>query len=153
MSHGKAVGSVSSAGTKQPAALDKAVCERLTTDGHTVRLKTFNAPVKKPAGQSIEEHLTEEIETLSKTERTILSYLLHHNQRLFTCAADGGHAATLMSRGIVRRALRPGQVFDYDDMPVEIPLEVWRFLRAKADKFPYDGDGEEPYPWRKHWME
>jgi hypothetical protein len=133
--------------------LDRSVEERLTKDGHPVRTKTFSAPVQQPAGKTIDEHLAEEIDTLSKKEREIIAYLLHHNQRLFTCDVDGGHAATLISRSIVRRALKPGQVFDYDDMPVEVPLEIWRFLRAHVDKFPYDGDGEEPHPWRKHWME
>ena len=109
--------------------LDKAVGERLATDGHPVRVKTFGPVVQVPAEQSLEEHLREEIETLSETERKILAYLLHHNQRMFTCDVDGGHASTLMSRGIVRRALRPGQAFAADDMPVEVPLPIWRWLR------------------------
>jgi hypothetical protein len=95
--------------------------------------------------------MTDEIETLTEREREIIAYLLHHKQRMFTCSVDGGHASTLMSRGIVRRALKPGQVFDADDMPVEIPMEVWRFLKTKAAEFPYRGDGT--HPWRKHWME
>jgi hypothetical protein len=44
-------------------------------------------------------------------------------------------------------------VFNYEDMPVEIPLEVWRFLKARVDQFPYDGEDDAPYPWRVHWME
>jgi hypothetical protein len=133
--------------------LDKAVAERLIADGHSVRAKSFSPPVPRPSDQTIEEHLSEEIETLSKKEREILAYLLHHQQRMFTCAADGGHAATLISRGMVRHALKSGQVFDFDDMPVEIPVEVWRFLRAKIDQFPYEEEEDAPYPWRKHWME
>lgn len=133
--------------------LDKTVGERLTADGHPVRATQFSPPVKRSAGQTVDEHLTEEIETLSKKEREILAYLLHHNQRMFTCDADGGHATTLLSRGIARRALKDGQVFNYEDMPVEIPLEVWRFLRARVDQFQYEGDEDAPYPWRVHWME
>jgi hypothetical protein len=133
--------------------LDKSVGERLASDGHPVRSKQFSAPANAPAGRTLEDSLAEDIETLSKQEREILAYLLHHKQRMFTCAVDGGRAATLISRGIVRHALRHNQIFEYDDMPVEIPLEVWRFLRANADKFPYDGDEDDPYPWRKDWME
>ena len=133
--------------------LDQNVGKRLSKDGHPVRAETFGLPVQQPVGQTIEEHLSEEIETLSKKERDIIAYLLHHKQRLFTCGADGGNAATLISRGIVRSALKANQVFAYDDMPAEIPLEVWRFLRANVDKFPYEGDDDDPYPWRKHWME
>ena len=133
--------------------LDKAVGERLTADGHPVRAAKFSPPVKTSVGQTMEEHLTEEIDTLSKKEREILAYLLHHKQRMFTCDADGGHATTLLSRGIVRRALKPGQVFNYEDMPVEIPREVWRFLRARVDQFRYDGEDDAPYPWRVGWME
>lgn len=133
--------------------LDKSVGERLIADGHPVRTKAFSPPVKPPGNQTVEEHLAEEIETLTKREREIIAYLLHHNQRMFTCAVDGGHASTLISRGIVRRALRPGQVFDADDMPVEIPMEVWRFLKTRVSAFPYDGDGDEGHPWRRHWME
>lgn len=133
--------------------LDQSVGSRLAQDGHPARAETFNPPIQQPIGQTLEEHLAEEIETLSKKEREIIAYLLRHKQRLFTCEADGGNAATLMSRGIVRRALKSGQVFAYEDMPVEIPLEVWRFLRANVDKFRYDGDEDDPHPWRKHWAE
>jgi hypothetical protein len=133
--------------------LDKSVGERLTADGRHIRATTYSPPVKPANTQTIEDHSGEEIETLSKTEREILAYLLHHNQRMFTSAVDGGRASTLISRGIVRRALRGGQVFDYEDMPVEIPMQIWRFLKARAAEFPYDGDGDEPHPWRRHWME
>lgn len=132
--------------------LDKAVGEKLIKDGHPVRSAQYSA-ARTPAGQSLEENLAEEIETLSKKEREILAYLLHHKQRVFSCAADGGHASTLISRGLVRHALRQNQVFDYDDIPVEIPLEIWRFLRANGDKFPYEGNEDDPYPWGKDWME
>jgi hypothetical protein len=133
--------------------LDQNVGSRLGKDGHPVRVETFSPAAQQPVGQTLEEHLAEEIETLSKKEQEIISYLLHHKQRLFTCEVDGGNAATLISRGIVRKALTSGQAYTYEDMPVEIPLEVWRFLRANADKFPYDGDDDDPYPWRKDWTE
>lgn len=133
--------------------LDNAVAERLAADGHPVRSAKFKPPAQPAAKKSIEEHLDEEIKTLSKKEREIIAYLLHHNQRMFTGATDGGHASTLLSRGIVRQALRPGQVFAFDDLPVEIPIEVWKVLKTKAKRFRYGGSDDQPHPWRKHWME
>jgi len=93
---------------------------------------------------------------LSSKEREILAYLRHHNQRLFTCAADGRHAATLISRGIVHRALKQGQIFDYLDMPVEIPIEVWRFLRENVEKSPDEAPKTirilgESIGWNERW--
>jgi hypothetical protein len=123
--------------------LDRSAGKRLTDDGHPVRQQDFSFPVTL-SGRSVEEGLVEELETLSKKERDIIAYLLHHKQRMFTCAIDGGHAATLISSSIVRRALN--QVFEFDDMPVEMPLEVWRFLRENVDQFPYEGDEDELEP-------
>lgn len=134
--------------------LDQSVGQRLIEGGHLVRAQKFSAPAKVPnTGRRLEEGLAEEIETLSKKEREIIAYLLHHKQRMFPCDVDGGHAATLIARGIVRHALRDKQVFAYDAMPVEVPLEVWRFLTANAEKFPYEDNDDAPHPWRKHWME
>lgn len=132
--------------------LDESVGDHLAASGYPIRVKhSFSQPT---APTSVTDHVSEDIETLSSKEREILAYLLHHNQCLFTCAADGGHAATLTSRAIVHRALKQGQIFDYLDMPVEIPIEVWRFLRENVEKSPCEGAEDEPHPWRrKHWME
>ncbi|MFH1340147.1 MAG: hypothetical protein ABIL01_02885 [Pseudomonadota bacterium] len=129
--------------------LDQNVGQHLLTQGHSLRATRFTPPV---AASTVAD-LSEGIETLSGKEREILAYLLHHQQRMFTCALDGGHAATLMARGIVRKALKPGQAFDADDMPVEIPIEVWRFLRSNVEKFPYYEEEDAPYPWRKGLFE
>jgi hypothetical protein len=137
--------------------LDQSVGKRLADDGHPVKQPekagwTIDLSEDKDrAGGTLEDGLAEKIETLSSKEREIIAYLLHHRQRVLTCDADGGDAGTLISRGLVRRALQAGQMFAYDEMPVEIPLEVWRFLRANADKFPYEGDEDDPYPWRRDW--
>ena len=39
---------------------------------------------------------------LNAKEREIIAYLLHRRERMFTADLDGGHATTLISRGIVR---------------------------------------------------
>jgi hypothetical protein len=91
---------------------------------------------------------------MTPDERKIISYLLAKNQKMFTAAPDGGYAATLISRGIVVRALRPGQVFGYEDMPLAIPDHIWEVLLEHKDQFPYKPSrrGEtEVYPWRIPW--
>jgi len=88
-------------------------------------------------------------------ERKITSYLLAKNQKMFTAAADGGYATTLIFRGIVVRAFQPGQVFGYQDMPLAIPDHIWEVLLKHKDQFPYQPPqtGEpEVHPWRVPWM-
>lgn len=98
----------------------------------------------------------EYIPFMTDQERRIVAYLLHHNQKTFTAASDGGYAATLISRKIVMRALVPGQMFSGEDMPLAVPDHVWDVLVEHKDQFPYvtqrRRDGVEPHPWRVHWM-
>lgn len=84
-------------------------------------------------------------------EREIVGYLLHHNQKSFTAASDGGYAATLISRGIVVQALRPGQMFSLEDVPFAVPDHVWKVLEKHRDQFPKP-KADAAYPWRVHWM-
>jgi hypothetical protein len=92
--------------------------------------------------------VTEELSELNAKEREIISYLLHRNERMFTTDLDGGYAATLISRGIVRRALQPGQVFDATDVPMEIPRPIWNVIKGLKEQFSYSGDDDDPQPWR-----
>lgn len=89
-------------------------------------------------------HMTEE-------ERGIIGYLLANNQKMFTGASDGGHATTLISRGIVVMALRPGQVFTDSDTPFTIPDHIWDVLHHHRDQFP-PPEADGTHPWRVHWM-
>jgi Super-infection exclusion protein B len=93
---------------------------------------------------------------MTPRERQIIAYLLAKNQKMFTCAADGGYAATLISRGILVRALRGGQVFASEDMPVAVPDHIWDVLLAHKDQFPYKPErgkgGVETHPWRVPWL-
>jgi hypothetical protein len=98
----------------------------------------------------------EYIAFMTDHEKAILAYLLHWNQKTFTAASDGGYAATLISRGIVVRALVPGQMFSGEDMPLTIPDHIWDVLMEQKAQFPYKPnprrDGAEAHPWRVHWM-
>lgn len=73
-------------------------------------------------------NLRDYIPHMTPRERKIISYLLAKNQKMFTAATDGGYATTLISRRIVVRALQPGQVFGYQDMPLAIPDHLWEVL-------------------------
>jgi hypothetical protein len=127
-------------------ALDASVAAALIKKGINVRpdAAAVTSSVSKPDETEIREELGE----LNSKEREIVAYLLYRNERLFTADLDGGHAATLIARGIVRNALRPGQVFDMADVPMEIPRPIWNVLKTMKDQFPYSGDEDEPYPWR-----
>jgi hypothetical protein len=95
------------------------------------------------------------IPRMTDREKEIIGYLLARNQQMFTVESDGGHAVTLMSMGIVVRALQPGQMFRGTDMPVMIPDYIWDMLQKHKDQFPYTprNDGRtEPHPWRINWM-
>ncbi len=89
---------------------------------------------------------------MNERERKIIAYLLAHNQKMFTADSDGGYATTLVSRGIVVRALIGGQVFAANDMPLAVPDHVWEVLEKHKDKFPYRPSKDEGHPWRVHWM-
>ena len=94
------------------------------------------------------DHLVDE-------ERKILAYLLHHNQKMFTGAADGGYAVTLISRGLVVRAMNPGQQASAEDVPWAIPDHVWNILVRNRHKFPYRQPRQgqvETHPWRIPWQ-
>jgi hypothetical protein len=96
----------------------------------------------------------EYIPHMTPRDKLIIGYLLHHNQKMFTGAADGGSAVTLISRKIVVRAVQGSQIVSGEDMPYAIPDEVWNVLAAHKDQFPYEPPrGEtEVHPWRVHWM-
>jgi hypothetical protein len=99
-----------------------------------------------------EEHkqIIAAIPQLTETEKQIIGYLLSKNQTMFTNTFDCGHAATLVSKGFVVRALKPGQSFVQLEVPFEVPQRVWKILLEHKDKFPKPTS--DRHPWRVHWM-
>lgn len=90
---------------------------------------------------------------MTAEEKKIVAYLLAHNQKTFTAAQDGGYATTLISRGIVVRALRPGQVFAVEDTPMAVPDHIWTVPMQHKHEFPIsDAEREGAHPWRVPWM-
>ena len=93
---------------------------------------------------------------MNEQEREIIGYLLARNQKTFEADADGGRAASLLSHGIVRIPGKPGQHFDAQNVPMRIPDHIWDVLVEHKETFPRASrkvDGDEPYPWRRNWME
>jgi hypothetical protein len=92
---------------------------------------------------------------MTSKEKEIIAYLLANNQTTFIAAADGGHAATLLARGIVTVIAAPGQYVDAEHVPMMIPPPVWDALVKHKHVFPYkppEDDEPEEHPWRVHWM-
>lgn len=87
------------------------------------------------------------IDHMNDHEREIIGYLLARNQKSFTCASDGGHASTLLGRGIVIYALNHGQHYDLQDTPVTIPDHVWDVLKSRNNDLPDTYTGTA-HPWR-----
>jgi hypothetical protein len=86
---------------------------------------------------------------MSAKEKEIVAYLLATNEKTFTADVDGGHAVTLISRGIVVRHMIPNQSARQDDIPFSIPDNVWAVLENNRDRFPIDRiNPNDPYPWR-----
>jgi len=139
-----------------------AVCKRLdTVVGDTLRsrdiavrhFEVMPTTQRSQTAGDFESEIEDDLASLSKKERDIIAYLLAHNERLFTCAIDGGHAITLISRKIVRWAVAPGQQVHPEDAPAEIPKPIWKILQAHKDEFPCSPELRDgPYPWRVHWM-
>jgi hypothetical protein len=69
---------------------------------------------------------------------------------MFTNTPDCGHAATLVSKGFVALAARPGQRVSHFEVPVEIPEYVWKILLEHKNDFPKPI--ADYHPWRVHWM-
>lgn len=105
--------------------------------------------------RSEKRSVREYIQYMTDKDKEIIGYLLHHNQKVFQTAQDGGYAAPLISKGIVRLSARHGQVLDPNQVPFEIPDHIWAVLKSNQGKFPYcpPRDRQDAgYPWAIHWM-
>jgi hypothetical protein len=132
--------------------LDQRVGASLRSERFSIREENFPQPrssVQNDEALEVEEYIPH----MTEKDREIIAYLLHHNQRMFTAASDGGHARLLFSRGIVQMAVKHGQHVSLENVPFEIPKHIWDALMKHKREFTYDADDDAPYPWREHWME
>jgi hypothetical protein len=102
--------------------------------------------------RKLKKDIEKYIPHMTEKDREIVGCLLSKNQKFFTCDITGGHATTLISAGVVIRAVRPGQAFDQDDVPFAVADEAWEVLIKHKDHFPYEDSKNKPYPWRVGWM-
>ena len=95
-----------------------------------------------------------DIPFLSEDERKILGYLREKKQKTFGVNVDGGYASTLLGKRYIYAITQPGQVFDYNRMPVAVAEHVWEVILQRPDDFPYRPEFSsghpkvETYPWR-----
>ena len=113
-----------------------------------VRIEQWNLKRQKV------KEVREFIPYMTDKDREIIGYLLYHNQKMFQADQDGGYAAPLISKGIIKISLRPGQMFDVSHVPFEIPDYVWSVLEENKELFPYNppptGKAEK-HPWAIPW--
>ena len=88
---------------------------------------------------------------MTKEDKKIIGYLLHRNQKMFQADMTGGYAAPLISKGIIRQDLLPGQTFAFGEVPFSVPDHIWAVLERNRESFPYtppEGTAEPP-PWKE----
>ena len=86
------------------------------------------------------------LESISDTEREILSYLVQKNQQSFVCSEESAVVATLVHKHLVVAA-KDGP-FDMDAWPHMVPNHVWQELQRRKDEFNTAGLQEAP-PWHE----
>ena len=100
-----------------------------------------------------ERRLLSEIPNFSDKEKEIISYLLHHNQRIFTHEITGGYASTLIARGFIRTLAQTGQPVRGHQVPFTIPAHFWSVLQQHREQFPYTPRSSgATLPWAVPWQ-
>lgn len=139
----------------RPAAYESFVTDVVELSGNALSRGGTPPRAADNAEARPEEDVAASLPYMTAKEREIVAYLLAHNQKMFTNTPDGGYANTLIAKGMVISAARPGQVCTFQDTPFAIPDNVWSVLVDHRDEFPYvesESGNEVPYPWRVHWM-
>lgn len=112
---------------------------------------TWGIVSKRVAKTKYRKAAEKSLDDLTKRERDILAFLVTKGERHFTTDVDGGYAASLIGRGLIHRALRPGQAFSQLSTPFSVDDDVWEALQKRKDEFKHPApDGRPPYvdsPW------
>lgn len=112
---------------------------------------TWSIVKKRVARARYQKAAEKSLGDLTKQEREILAFLVTRGERHFRTNVSGGFAAGLIGRGLIHRALRPGQPFDPLSTPFTVDSDVWEALQKRKDDFKHpDPDGRPPYidsPW------
>lgn len=92
---------------------------------------------------------------MTNQDKAVIGYLLHHNLRMFHTLSDAAGAAPLLTKGIIRIALKNGQYYNEYRIPFEVPDHIWEVLEKHRYMFPYTPSYKgkaEVYPWATNWM-
>ncbi|MFB9982823.1 hypothetical protein ACFSQQ_26205 [Mesorhizobium kowhaii] len=83
---------------------------------------------------------------LTARERNILAFLVTRNERHFVSNINGGYAASLIGRGLIHLAARPGQSLSALSVPFTVDEYVWEALQARREEFKHaNPTGKPPY--------
>lgn len=88
---------------------------------------------------------------MTDMDKKIIGYLLHRKQKMFSAVDDGGYAAPLISKRVIRLAGVAGQTVSLNSVPFHIPDHIWIVLEKNIVHFPSPRDGDRA-PWHVHWM-
>ncbi len=107
------------------------------------------------ARRTFKRMVIEFIPYMTDHDRAIIGYLLYHDQKMFQTEADGGYAAPLIGKGIIRIAGQQGQQIHAQFVPFEVRDEAWEIFLNSRDAFPYEpprSGQTEVHPWAISWM-
>mgnify|MGYP006185970969 CR=1 FL=1 len=97
----------------------------------------------------------EYIPYMTEKDKKIIGYLLFKNQRVFQHESDGGYAAPLIAKGIIKVSHCGRQPMLERWVPFEVPMHIWAELDNNKHLFPYKPPKDRKefvYPWAIHWM-
>lgn len=89
---------------------------------------------------------------MNEEERAVFAQLLQKNHKSFTADIDGGHAATLISRGFIQLISVRGQSVSHEDAPFAVPDHIWDVAIRRKDAFPYIPNEDGADAWRVDGM-
>lgn len=101
------------------------------------------------AGRRLDRYarLVSQLQSLSDKEHEVLSYLVTRNEQYFEASLHGGGANTLIAKGIVVKAARPGDHVHILHFPFAVQDDVWTLPRGLEDEFSHPHPSGPP-PWR-----
>ena len=126
----------------------------LAAFGNAITIFTKNWASRYFARRKYRKMVEKCIPHMTEQDRAIIGYLLYHNQKTFQATSDGGYAAPLIGKRIIRVAAVHGQTLDPNWVPFEVVDDAWDVLIGFRENFPYQPPrGEtETHPWAIPWM-
>lgn len=117
-------------------------------------LVIWRVAVRKFESRSLKRQIALDIPYLTATDKEIIGYLLHHHQKTFTYAPDGGYASALIGKGYIVRAMVHGQIAAHWEVPFAVPDEAWEVFSKHKDSFQYKEPecGKATFPWAIPWQ-